>query len=52
MAVMSRRRMMFAAGILGAAVLTAVALIASVTETGRPHSAIHHQGWTLSLGHI
>jgi hypothetical protein len=46
---LSRRAMSFAAAVLGAAVLTAGAMIASVAEGSSPAGALHHQGWSFEI---
>jgi hypothetical protein len=49
MSVLTRRAMSFAAAVLGAAVLTAGAMIASVAEGSSPAGVVHHQSWALEI---
>lgn len=47
MKTLSRRGLMMIAAVLGAAVLTAGAMIASVAEASSAGQVLHHQGWSL-----
>jgi hypothetical protein len=49
MSPLSRRSVMLIVAVLGAAVLTAAAMIASVAEAASAGQAVHHRGWSSAL---